>query len=107
MSSENDETKVIYEYVGDGAFIVPVPARDLTNLDLIKLKVIGYDHNKIMDTGLYKKVKQRTGTNASPAALSLIAENELDIKDIQGSGQNGSITKGDVEKYLASLENLE
>jgi 2-oxoglutarate dehydrogenase E2 component (dihydrolipoamide succinyltransferase) len=43
----------------------------------------------------------------SPAAAKWIGDNELNTREIQGTGRDGRITKGDVINHLASAERLE
>ena len=38
---------------------------------------------------------------ASPAAVELAEENGIDLSTVEGTGANGNITKGDVEKAIA------
>ena len=40
----------------------------------------------------------------SPAVRKLAVENNIDIKDIQGTGKDGRITKQDVEAYIEAAE---
>lgn len=39
--------------------------------------------------------------NASPAARKIGVENDLNTKDVSGSGRGGRVTKGDVQQHLA------
>ena len=54
--------------------------------------------------------RRRTAAKAGPspdateAALSLAAENGLDITEVVGTGSGGRITKWDVEAYLENDE---
>lgn len=41
---------------------------------------------------------------ASDAAMKLADEAGIDLKLVTGTGANGNITKGDVEKYIAGLD---
>ncbi|GIV27387.1 MAG: dihydrolipoyllysine-residue succinyltransferase component of 2-oxoglutarate dehydrogenase complex [Bacteroidia bacterium] len=52
---------------------------------------------KTVEVSTQKKVEE-----PSPAAKKLIAENNIDVKQLQGTGKNGRITKQDVLKYIAS-----
>jgi len=47
--------KIALKYIGDGTFLVGVPARDLTP-DEIKLFYI-YSEQQLLDSGLYTKPK--------------------------------------------------
>lgn len=39
--------------------------------------------------------------NASPAARKISGENDLDTRNVQGSGKGGRVTKGDVTRHIA------
>lgn len=41
--------------------------------------------------------------DATDAALALANEKQINLRNVQGTGANGRITKGDVEAYLATL----
>jgi 2-oxoisovalerate dehydrogenase E2 component (dihydrolipoyl transacylase) len=43
---------------------------------------------------------ERTNTFVSPVVARLVAEHNLDVKQIQGSGQGGRVTKQDVLQYI-------
>lgn len=43
-------------------------------------------------------------TKTSPAVRKLAVENNIDIKDIQGTGKDGRITKQDIEAYIEATE---
>lgn len=42
--------------------------------------------------------------HASKAAVALAAENQVDLSEVQGSGNGGMVTRPDVEKYLAERD---
>lgn len=58
---EKELMKPKLKYIGNGRFVVGVPARDLTQQDLIALAANGWSLNKILALGgnnpLYKLVK--------------------------------------------------
>lgn len=43
-------------------------------------------------------------SKTSPAVRKLAAENNIDVKSIQGSGKNGRVTKKDIEKVIENAE---
>lgn len=50
---------------------------------------------------LAEKVAARKQHKMTPVVARMVAENELDIKQIRGTGRDGRVTKKDVEAYLA------
>lgn len=46
------------------------------------------------------KEKEEKGEELSPAVRRLVAEKEIDVAEIEGSGKGGRLTKKDVEDYL-------
>ena len=48
--------------------------------------------------------QQVTSVKTSPAVRKLVAENNINIKDIQGTGKDGRITKQDIENYISASE---
>jgi len=42
--------------------------------------------------------------NATDAAMDLARENDLSLSDIDGTGDEGRVLKGDVEDYLSELD---
>lgn len=46
----------------------------------------------------------RTGIKASPLAKRIAAENNFDLSAVHGTGENGAITREDVEKALAERD---
>ena len=48
-----------------------------------------------------ERVEEKTGKSATPLAKKLIEEKSLDIDVLAGTGENGKITKADVEKFLS------
>jgi pyruvate/2-oxoglutarate dehydrogenase complex dihydrolipoamide acyltransferase (E2) component len=42
--------------------------------------------------------------NATQGAIDLANENSVDLRDVQGTGEDGRVTKPDVENYLAEQE---
>ncbi|QTS83695.1 2-oxoglutarate dehydrogenase complex dihydrolipoyllysine-residue succinyltransferase [Coxiella endosymbiont of Amblyomma nuttalli] len=49
---------------------------------------------------LLKEVKGKIDEEFSPAVRRLVAEKEIDVAKIEGSGRNGRLTKKDVKDYL-------
>ena len=48
-----------------------------------------------------ERVEEKTRKSATPLAKRLIEEKSLDINALTGTGENGKITKADVEKFLS------
>lgn len=48
-----------------------------------------------------EKVEEKTRKSATPIAKKLIEEKSLDIDALSGTGENGKITKADVENFLS------
>lgn len=46
------------------------------------------------------KAKEETGEQLSPAVRRLVADNEIDVSEVSGTGPDGRVTKGDVLLYL-------
>ncbi len=42
--------------------------------------------------------------NATEAAKELAADNDVNLAEVEGTGENGRVTKADVENYLAERE---
>lgn len=45
-----------------------------------------------------------SGDDATPAAVKLAAEADVDLNDVDGTGENGKITKPDVQKFIDDSE---
>jgi len=58
------ETEIILEYVGGGAFIAGVPARNLTAEDL---EGLGWSEDRLTATELYQIVEQDEPEEDEPA----------------------------------------
>ena len=56
------------------------------------------DHRN--EEGQFIKAKDVTEIKASDAAKNLAEENEVDLKDVTGTGADGNITKGDVQTFI-------
>lgn len=55
------------------------------------------------DVSSEKQKDQLMRNRYSPAVLRLAQEHSIDLKDVQGSGRGGRITRKDVEKYIETL----
>lgn len=53
-----------------------------------------------------KKVEKKAGKSATPLAMKLIKEKSIDIDALTGTGDNGKITKVDVENFLSQKKVL-
>lgn len=49
-------------------------------------------------------VENNAAADATPAARDLANENSVDLSQVEGTGENGRITKDDVDAYLAERE---
>ena len=48
-----------------------------------------------------KVIKTESSQTLSPAVRKLVEENKMDIKNIEGSGKDGRLTKGDVIRWMS------
>lgn len=55
-------------------------------------------------TKLESVEKPTTPSKTSPAVRKFAAENNINIKNVHGTGKNGRVTKQDVEAYIESVE---
>ena len=67
--------------------------------------VIQPTEEKIIEKVREEKLEART-IKASPLAKRMAAENNIDLSQIQGTGEEGAITKEDVENALAQKEKI-
>ncbi len=51
-----------------------------------------------------KSVESTVASKTSPAVRKLAAENNIDVKDIQGTGKGGRVTKQDIQAYIEISE---
>lgn len=49
-------------------------------------------------------IREETGPDVTEAAATLAAENGVDLDAVEGTGENGRITKDDVQKVLDARE---
>ena len=67
--------------------------------------VIQPTEEKIIEKVREEKLEART-IKASPLAKRMAAENNIDLSQIQGTGEEGAITKEDVENAIAQKEKI-
>jgi len=49
-----------------------------------------------------KVIKTQSSQTLSPAVRKIVEENKMDIKNIEGSGKDGRLTKGDVIRWMSA-----
>ena len=49
-----------------------------------------------------KVIKTKSSQTLSPAVRKIVEENKMDIKNIEGSGKDGRLTKGDVIRWMSA-----
>jgi len=49
-----------------------------------------------------KVIKTKSSQKLSPAVRKIVEENKIDIKNIEGSGKDGRLTKGDVIRWMSA-----
>jgi len=49
----------------------------------------------------HKVIKTESSQTLSPAVRKIVEENKIDIKNIEGSGKDGRLTKGDVIRWMS------
>jgi 2-oxoglutarate dehydrogenase E2 component (dihydrolipoamide succinyltransferase) len=49
-----------------------------------------------------KVIKTQSSQTLSPAVRKIVEENKIDIKNIEGSGKDGRLTKGDVIRWMSA-----
>lgn len=75
---------VILKYVGKGAYLPGVPARDLTADDLVDIKQrLGYSKEQLLNTLLYQNVSKRVVHENKIVLPSEHKEKELDDGSLQ------------------------
>jgi hypothetical protein len=80
MPEVESSHRIIYKYVGDGGYIVGVPARNLTIDDLQEIESReGISQAVIRASKLYEKVKEQGGRDGRTESVST---------DSSGSGVN-------------------
>lgn len=72
----------------------------LKGADLGKVQVKEKEEVKKEQKEEKKEAKGKIEAKLSPAVRRLVAEKEIDVAEIEGSGKDGRLTKKDVEDYL-------
>ena len=79
----------------------------LKEADLSKVQITEKEEVKKEKKGEKKEEKVKIAEELSPAVRRLVAEKEINVAEIEGSGKNGRLTKKDVENYLETIQREE
>lgn len=88
----------------EGAEMPPAPAAKSSNVSSAILNAGVQRKEPTQPTASVDKPvrPERTGGRYSPAVLTLASENDVDLKQIVGTGMGNRITRKDVEAYIAA-----
>ena len=88
----------------EGAEMPPAPAAKSSNVSSAILNAGVQRKEPVQPTAPVEKParQERAGGRYSPAVLTLASENDVDLKEIVGTGMGNRITRKDVEAYIAA-----
>jgi len=89
--SEPTGSYTVYRYVGDGAYVMGVPARDLYPADLLMLAERGIPESVLSDSPLYETAER---VEIEPFCGAPLAEGERCRETVADWGQRCPIHEG-------------